>query len=314
MDVSRSGRMAGLVSAAAFACVTLGVGIPHAPERSVLRSDMAAREVPAAASYEIYGVRFAGYHAFPVSDLVLGADTTRRTDLAFIVWVLKPAGASTATPSGTSHVVLFDAGFYRNEFLSQWKPFDFVKPSVAIEKVGIHAADVTDIIISHIHWDHVDGADLFPRARVWLQRAEYEHYVGADGKALARGIDTANAAMLARLQRQGRIGLIDGDAKMVVPGIIAYTGGRHTYASEYITVQAPHGTVVLASDNVYTYENLEKHLPIAATFTPADSTSNRQAQDRMHQLASDPRFILPGHDPAIFIRFPTPGNGVALIQ
>jgi len=228
--------------------------------------------------------------------------------------VLKPAGAGSVPATGSPHVVLFDAGFYRDEFLSQWKPVDFAKPSVAVEKIGIQPQDVTDIIISHIHWDHVDGADLFPRARVWLQRGEYEHYVGADGKPLARGIDTVDAAMLARLRRQGRIGLIDGDAKTVLPGITAYTGGRHTYASEYIAVRAPHGTVVLASDNVYMYENLDKHVPIAATFGPSDSSSNRQAQERMHQLASDPRFILPGHDPAIFIRFPTPGNGVAVIQ
>ena len=314
MHVSRSSRTAGLISAVTFACVTLGAGVAHTRPKSEMRSDASAGTIPPTASYEIYGVRFAGYHGFPVSELVLGADTTRRTDLAFIVWVLKPAASVAAAPAMSSHVVLFDAGFYRDQFLAQWKPVDFVKPSAAIEKAGIHPEDVTDVIISHIHWDHVDGADLFPRARVWLQRGEYEHYVGPDGKPLARGIDTVDAAMLARLQQQGRIGLIDGDGKTVVPGIIAYTGGRHTYASEYITVATPHGTVVLASDNVYTYENLEKHLPIAATFTPADSTSNRRAQDRMRQLVSNPRFILPGHDPTIFVRFPTPGNGVAAIQ
>ncbi len=312
MGVSRSSRTAGLVFAAAFACVTLGAGVARTAPKPEVRSDASAGEIPPTASYEIYGVRFAGYHGFPVSDLVLGADTTRRTDLAFIVWVLKPTGSAGAATG--SHVVLFDAGFYRDQFLAQWKPVDFVKPSAAIEKAGVHPEDVTNVIISHIHWDHVDGADLFPRARVWLQRAEYEHYVGPDGKPLARGIDTVDAAMLARLQRQGRIGLIDGDAKTVVPGVIAYTGGRHTYASEYITVETPHGTVVLASDNVYMYENLEQHVPIAATFTPADSTSNRQAQDRMHQMVSNPRFIIPGHDPTIFVRFPTPGNGVAAIQ
>ena len=116
------------------------------------------------------------------------------------------------------------------------------------------------------------------------------------------------------LRRAGRIRLINGDAQTVVPGITAYTGGRHTYASQFIAVNTPHGTVVLASDNVYMYENLLKHRPIAATYARADSSSNLEAQDRMRRLASDPRFILPGHDPTIFERFPTPGNGVALIQ
>jgi len=265
---------------------------------------------PSRPTYEISGVRFAGYHGFPVRELVLGADTARRADLAFIVWVLRPSRGT----SSTHHVVLFDAGFYRDKFLASWKPTNFVRPSEAIERVGVHAADVTDIIVSHIHWDHVDGADLFPRAKVWLQRAEYEHYVDERGFPRARGIDTVDAAMLATLAHAGRLGLIDGDAREVIPGITAYTGGRHTFASQYVGVRTAHGTVVLASDNVYMYENLDRHVPIAATATPADSTSNRQAQDRMRTLASDPRFILPGHDPQIFERFPTPGNGVAEIK
>jgi hypothetical protein len=34
----------------------------------------------------------------------------------------------------------------------------------------------------------------------------------------------------------------------------------------------------------------------------------------MKRLASDPRLIVPGHDPAVFIRFPKPGSGVATVE
>jgi glyoxylase-like metal-dependent hydrolase (beta-lactamase superfamily II) len=285
----------------------IGCALAIASAASGLPS-LALGQSAAGPSYQVYGVKFAGYHSFSTAELVLGADTSRRSDLAFIVWVLKGTG-----PGASGHTVLFDAGFYREQYLKAWKPVDFERPSVAVGRVQVRPEDVTDIIISHIHWDHVDGADLFPRARVWLQRAEYEHYVGDDGLPRARGIDTVDAQMLATLKRAGRIQLIDGDAKEVIPGITAYTGGRHTYASEYISVATGAGTVVLASDNVYMYENLAKHVPIAATFTPADSTSNRLAQERMLHLAAKPTFILPGHDPEIFTRFPTPGHGVAEI-
>jgi glyoxylase-like metal-dependent hydrolase (beta-lactamase superfamily II) len=285
-----------------IAAVSIVVGL------SATSAVASAQRGPAPA-YEVYGVRFGGYHAFPTKELVFGADTSRRSELAFIVWVLKGANGG-----GSEHTVLFDAGFYRDQFLASWKPFDFVRPSEAVAKVSVRPEDVTDIIISHIHWDHLDGADLFPKARVWLQRDEYEHYVDDQGLPRARGIDTVDAMMLAKLKQAGRIGLIDGDGKEVVRGITAYTGGRHTYASEFITVHTPHGTVVLASDNVYMYENLEKHRPIAAVFSPADTSSNLSAQDRMRKLARDPKFILPGHDPEIFVRFPSPGNGVAEIK
>src|SRR5207249_7257604 len=65
------------------------------------------------------------------------------------------------------------------------------------------------------------------------------------------------------------------------------------------------------SDNMYLYENLEKHAPIAQTFDP---DSNLKAQDRMRQLASRPDLIVPGHDPAVFAKFPQPGKGVARIR
>ena len=262
---------------------------------------------PASAQYEIYGVQFAGYAAFPVSALVLHADSTRKQNLAFIVWALRPTGDS-------HRVVLFDAGFYRDKFIKAWKPTGFVRPSEAIAKIGLTPDAVTDIIISHVHWDHLDGADLFPRAKIWIQKDEYEHYVDGDGRPKTNTIDTADAAMLGQLKKAGRVVLIDGDNKEIIPGITVYTGGRHTYASQYLGVKTAKGTVVLASDNAYTYENLAKHASIAQTFSPADTIANLAAQDRMHRIASDASLILPGHDPEIFTRYPTPGSGVAKIQ
>jgi glyoxylase-like metal-dependent hydrolase (beta-lactamase superfamily II) len=261
----------------------------------------------ASAQYEIYGVQFAGLNGFPMNALVLHADSTRKQNLAFIVWALRPTGDAHRT-------VLFDAGFYRDKFVKAWKPTGFVRPSEAIAKIGLTPDAVTDIIISHVHWDHLDGADLFPRAKVWIQKDEYEHYIDADGRPKANTIDTADAAMLGQLKKAGRVVLIDGDNKEIMPGITVYTGGRHTYASQYIGVKTAKGTVVLASDNAYTYQNLAKHAPIAQTFSPADTIANLAAQDRMRRIASDPSLILPGHDPEIFTRYPTPGSGVAKIQ
>src|SRR5215204_5040612 len=76
-------------------------------------------------------------------------------------------------------------------------------------------------------------------------------------------------------------------------------------ASASATVKLASGTAVIASDNMYLYENLEKHLPIAQTL---DAASNLRAQERMTTLATEPRLIVPGHDPAVFNRFPSAGN------
>jgi glyoxylase-like metal-dependent hydrolase (beta-lactamase superfamily II) len=101
--------------------------------------------------------------------------------------------------------------------------------------------------------------------------------------------------------------MVRGDAQEIIPGIICYTGGKHTWQSQYIAVKG----IVLASDNVYLYENLEKHVPIAATL---DADSNLKAQDRMKQLASNQKLIIPGHDPAVMKNFPEVAPGVVRIQ
>lgn len=253
-------------------------------------------------TYDVYAIRYGTVPNFPLSGLIAGEDTSRRIGIAMTVWLLK---------GSDGRKVLVDAGFYHPKFVQRWKPVDFVPPSEAVARAGVNASDVSDVIISHIHWDHLDGIDLFPNARVWMQREEFEHHTDSTGAVKDRAIDAADAKIVAQIAREGRLRLIDGDAKEIIPGITVYTGGKHTYASEFAGVHTTFGTVVVASDNVYLYENLDRHVPIAQTL---DAASNLRAQDRMKTIASDPRFIVPGHDPEVFVRFPTPGNGVAWIH
>ena len=257
-------------------------------------------------AYEVYAVRFAIAENYPTRFLVAGADSSRRSSLAFTVWLMRGGGRT----------VLMDAGFYRDKFVERWKPVGFSKPSEALSALGVKPADVTDIIISHVHWDHLDGADLFPRARVWLQREEYEHYTNDSGAVLDRAIDADDAKMLAALKTAGRVQLIPGDSTEIIPGITVFTGGKHTFASEFAAVHASlaggrTGTIVLASDNAYLYENLEHHRPITQSL---DTASNLRAQERMARLASDPRLIVPGHDMDVFARFRKAANGVVRIE
>jgi glyoxylase-like metal-dependent hydrolase (beta-lactamase superfamily II) len=177
--------------------------------------------------------------------------------------------------------------------------------------LGIEPEKVTDIIITHSHWDHADGADLFPNATIWIQKEEYEYYIDEAGKVRnGGGVDVDDATMLAALKAAGRIKLVDGDNQEIAPGIRVYTGGKHTFASQYVGVTTRDGTVIVASDNAYLYKNLEEHLPIAQTL---DRAMNLDAQTRMLQLAGSPARVIPGHDPAVFSRFPTVAPNVVKV-
>ena len=257
------------------------------------------------ARWTVHAVRYATM-PFRVSGLIgnlPAAERDRTIDIAMMVWVLRGAD---------NRIVLVDAGFYRDKFMQQWKPAGYSKPSDAVHAgLGIAPEQITDIIVSHVHWDHADGVDLFPRARVWIQRDEYTHHVDDMGKPLDRAIDPDVAIMLHILKGQGRVSLVDGDNQEILPGIRVYTGGKHTYQSQFVGVAARSGTIIVASDNVYLYENLERRLPIAQTLSPS---SNMSAQARMLILAASLNRIVPGHDPGVFERFSVVKPGVVRVD
>ena len=258
---------------------------------------------PAPATYEAFALRFGILPPFPVSGLVAGANPSRTIDVPVMVWLLK----------GNGRQVLIDSGFYRQKFIDRWKVRDFRTPAAAAEAAGVKPEAITDIIISHVHWDHVDGVDLFPNATVWIQREEYRYYTGEAWQSGAThgGVDEEDMRVLLNINLRGHLRFVDGDDQEIIPGVRCYTGGRHTWASQFVSARLATGTAVFTSDNVYLYENLDKHVPIAQTL---DAVSNLKAQDRIKALASNPRLIVPGHDPAVFTRFPSTGDGQVAIR
>jgi hypothetical protein len=121
-------------------------------------------------------------------------------------------------------------------------------------------------------------------------------------------------AMLAQLNRAGRFQLVERDSREILPGLTAYRGGKHTFALQYVGVRTSEGTVVVASDNCYLYENhenLARHRPFAQTL---DSTSNLAGQDRTRRIASSRRLIVTGHDPAVLTRLRSVGPSVLIVQ
>ena len=254
-------------------------------------------------TYEVFALSYGVYPDFPVSALLAGADKTRKIDLQMMVWLVRGGGRN----------ILVDTGCYHENVVKGKGIKDLIKASDAVAKLGLSAADITDVVITHMHWDHADGMDLFPNAKIWIQQDEYGYYTGAAWRAGGKhgGVEPDDVLTLIKLNMAGKVNIVAGDNVEIIDGIKVYTGGRHTYASQYLSARTANGTVVIASDNMYLYENLEKHAPIAQTF---DADSNLKAQDRMKEIASKPDFIVPGHDPLVFVKFPKPGNGVAKIE
>jgi len=247
----------------------------------------------------IQAIRYATIPGFPLAGLMMGAPPDERIDIAMVIWLVRLP----------NHAVLFDTGFHRDRWLKEFTVADYLRPDEAVALAGVRADQVTDVVISHAHWDHLGGVDLFPNARVWIQKQEYAYYTGDAWQPGGRsgGVDPEDVACLLRLNTAGRLRLVDGDDVEILPGLRVYTGARHTFASQYLRVETPAGPFVLASDNCYLDRNLRERVP-SATFDEADRPKNLAAQRRMIALAGEAERVIPGHDPRQFERFPSEGR------
>ena len=124
--------------------------------------------------YEVYAIRYATIPDFAVSGLVAGADPARKMDIAMMVWLLRGNGKN----------ILVDSGFYREQFFKEWHVTGFVKPSDAVKRMGLQP-DITDVVITHMHFDHAGNNGAFPRATFVVQA---EHLAFAKGKPNFPGV------------------------------------------------------------------------------------------------------------------------------
>ena len=268
----------------------------------------AARVQSQAVNYKVYAVRFAGTaHPFPISLWAHNGPTTDSVHINFMVWLIKGSNGKN---------ILVDSGFLNDlPDVADFNVINYQRPDSALLKLDVKPADVTDIILSHPHWDHIDGIGLFPNAHVWIQKEDYAYFVGGAWQKGAHngGYNKRDVRAIFELNLAGKVTLVDGDNKEIMPGIKVFTGSRHTYNSQYVLVQSGKNKIVVASDNIWIYYIL-KHMVPPSDGGTLDPAGYVKAMQRMKTLASAPRYILPGHDAQVFSIFPKIADGVVEIK
>jgi len=262
---------------------------------------------PQTKSYEVYAIKFAAMaNPTPISAWADKGPQKDSVNINFMIWLIKGNGKN----------ILVDAGFLRdNESTKYFAITNYIRPDSVLSKLALKGEDITDIILSHPHWDHIDGIGLFPNAHIWIQKEDFNYFIGAawqkDGSN--GGFDKRDVRMLIDLNLAGKLTLVDGDDKEILPGIKVYTGSRHTFNSQYVLVETGKHKVILASDNIWIYYNLE-HLRPASSGGTFDTTAYVRSMQRMKTLVPDSKYIIPGHDARIFSIFPAITEGVVKIE
>lgn len=248
------------------------------------------------APYRVYAVRYA-HRACTSSEAFYGDYRHDAMTMDYFVW---------AVTSGR-HTVIIDLGF--TEAVGTRRGRRFLRcPGRGLAEIGIDAATVEHVVLSHFHYDHVGNYALFPRAIFHVQDAEMAFYTGRHGPrpAFRHSVEVDDVCALVRLNYEGRLRFVDGEAD-IVPGVRVHRVGGHTAGMQITTVMTSRGRAVVASDASHYYRNLEARIPFN---TLHDLPGMYAAFDRIESLADAPDLIVPGHDPLVLERLKPVAEGI----
>jgi glyoxylase-like metal-dependent hydrolase (beta-lactamase superfamily II) len=211
----------------------------------------------------------------------------------FFFWVARSA----------KRVVLIDTGC-TEERLKFMKHKLVRAPLEALESLGIRPDDVDDVIVTHLHYDHVGNAAQFPRAILHLQQRELNFVVGPYMKyaCFRRPYFTDDINSVVERSHKNMVRLYDGDSAPF-PGMSVHLVGGHTMGMQVARVFTNRGWVVLASDALHYYQEIERDLPWSSNAFHVGEMM--EAHDKIRALADSADHIIPAHDPRVLVDYPS---------
>lgn len=185
------------------------------------------------------------------------------------------------------------------------------RPVEALDAIGIVPADVTDIVLTHLHCDHAGNIDQFPNATVHVQDDEVAF---VSGRCMCEShlqfpfeLDTVLNIVRKNFGKQ--LAFHDGDAALF-PGVTLHKLPGHTTGLQGVRVNTPRGPVLLASDATHYFPNAYRQMPHPITVDVIDTIASYR---RIFGLVGGPHFVIPGHDPKVRAIYPKlVVNGIVL--
>ena len=242
-------------------------------------------------AYEIYAVKYA-HHERTASQNFLGGDPhDGPMPLDYFVWLVRGDGREFVVDTG------FNAAAAARRQRRLLRPVD-----EALALLGVDTQHVREVVITHLHYDHVGNFDLFPRATFHLQDLEMQYATGRCmcHEALRHAFDVEDVLGMVRNVYAGRVRFHSGDAQLA-PGISVHLIGGHTMGLQAVRVATRRGFVVLASDASHFYANMGEARPFPIVYNVADMM---EGWAKLRSLAESEAHVIPGHDPLVLERYP----------
>lgn len=154
-------------------------------------------------------------------------------------------------------VALIDNGFGNKQsekFLSHFHLNENKGIEKALEEHGYGPPDITDMIITHLHYDHCGGGVkynaagtgfemTFPNARYWVGKEQWESAMNPN----SREKDSFLEENLLPMQESGQMHLVENNGE-IIPGVVVRIYNGHTRGQLIPFIRANGSTIVFAAD------------------------------------------------------------------
>lgn len=248
--------------------------------------------------FELFAVRYAHHAKRSAAENFIGGDPhDEASPLDYFVWVARRS----------DRVFVVDTGFGEEAARARGRQL-LRRPADGVKALDVDPAQVEDVIITHLHYDHAGTLDAFPRARFHIQDREMAFATGRCmcHAAMRHAFAVEDVTAMVRHLFAGRVAFHDGDEELAA-GLSVHRIGGHTAGIQCVRVLTRRGWVVLASDTSHLYANMEQARPFPIVLDVADMLDGHK---RLYRLAASPRHIVPGHDPLVMQRYAPPGRGL----
>lgn len=171
---------------------------------------------------------------------------------------------------GNGHNILIDTGMSNSEIASKYHhPGSYQPEGFAIheqlEKMGMSCDDIDMIIFTHLHWDHVYNLGKFTKAKLYVQRKEYEfalnpiplYYKSYEYPVL--GLDPQF--------KDREFELLDGKCE-IIDGIEVYPSPGHSVGHQTVMINTKEGVYHCCGDLIFTSDNLKEVPQMHYDITP----------------------------------------------
>jgi glyoxylase-like metal-dependent hydrolase (beta-lactamase superfamily II) len=224
------------------------------------------------------------------------------SDLDYFVWVLRRG----------DEVYLVDTGFAQ-EAATRRKRNLLRNPADALPLIGLRAEAITNVILTHLHYDHAGNLDRFPNARFHLQDRDMEYATGRCmcHTTLRAPFDVADILKMVEHVFQDRAVFHDGDTE-IASGLTLHRVGGHSAGLQVARVWTRRGWVVVASDASHLYAHFQNRRCFPVLYSVAEML---EGYNTLYKLADSEEHIVPGHDPMVLELYPAVSkelNGIAV--